>query len=294
MNIFLRIVLFFLLLGMKISVFAQIHQVQILTYNIKMLPRILLREHHHPIKRARILPDLLLKDSIDVIVFQEAFDGKANRILRKKLKKAFPYQIGPANNQFFSFKTSSGVMIMSRFPMKKLGEVDFRTCEDADCMARKGGLLCEVALPTQQKIQVLGTHAEAGGSFEMKVGQFQQLNELLAKFYSPHIPQFSCGDFNVNKENLPLYDTLTHILGVKDGQPKGDLQYTSDHKLNNMAVYEPEHRRLIDYVFFKGEKILPIFEERRVMRYESHWHSRYSDLSDHFAVKLKIQFQQKQ
>lgn len=277
-------------LGIKTNLFAQATEVHILTYNIKMLPRILWREHHHPIKRAKIIPDLLLKDSLDVIVFQEAFDRKANHILQKKLKKAFPYQVGPANNQVFSFKTSSGVMMMSRFPMKKLGEVDFTTCEGADCMARKGGLLCEVELPNAQKIHVLGTHAEAGGSFEMKVSQFHQLKELLAKFYSPDIPQFPCGDFNVNKENVPLYDTLTRILGVKDGQPVGDLQYTSDHALNNMAVYELNHRRLIDYVFFRGARILPIWEERRVMRYEYPWDAKHTDLSDHFAVKLKMKF----
>jgi len=288
-----QLFLLFLLLGIKMSLLAQIHEIQILTYNIKMLPRILWKEHHHPIIRAKILPDLLLQDTLDVIVFQEAFDKKANRILRKKLKKRFPYQIGPANNQPFSFKTSSGVMIMSRFPMKKLGEVDFSTCEGADCMARKGGLLCEVELPNQQKIQVLGTHAEAGGSFELKVSQFHQLNQLLSSFYSPDIPQFPCGDFNVNKENKPLYDTLTHILGAKDGQPIGELQYTSDHALNNMAVYELNHRRLIDYVFFKGENILPIFEERKVMRYQFPWNKNQTDLSDHFAVKLKMRFHRK-
>ncbi len=45
--------------------------VSILTWNIKMLPRGATFLHHHPIIRARIIPDVLIKEGADVVVFQE-------------------------------------------------------------------------------------------------------------------------------------------------------------------------------------------------------------------------------
>src|SRR5579864_2829265 len=72
---------------------------RILSYNIKMLPRFIKRTHHFPITRARIIPEFLAEENPDIIVFQEAFDPKADRILRTSLKQVYPYMIGPVNKK---------------------------------------------------------------------------------------------------------------------------------------------------------------------------------------------------
>jgi len=67
---------------------------RILSYNIKMLPRVLKRPHHYPIKRAPLIPKYIIEENPDIVVFQEAFDGKADRILKRKLKANYPYMLG--------------------------------------------------------------------------------------------------------------------------------------------------------------------------------------------------------
>jgi hypothetical protein len=62
-----------------------------------MLPRLLLPVRQGPIKRARLLPEHLIKDDLDVIVFQELFDVRSRRIIRRKMHKVYPDHLGPAN-----------------------------------------------------------------------------------------------------------------------------------------------------------------------------------------------------
>lgn len=259
----------------------------ILSYNIKMLPRILVKRTVRPGKRARLICEKLINDTLDVVVFQEAFDPSIRALIKQKLKKHFPYSVRPGNKKP-GFKFCSGVWMFSKYPIKMVDEVCFTTCDGADCMVHKGGQLCEVTLPDSSKVQIMGTHCEAGGSFEMKVGQFYQLRDLMDKHYSPNIPQIACGDFNAAKSNVVLYDTLMKILAAQDGPISGEQQYSSDHKLNDLDTYEPNRRNLIDHFFYRSKLRQPAYIERRVVRYQQPYTKKHSDLSDHFAIKLKL------
>lgn len=259
----------------------------ILSYNIKMLPRILVKRTVRPGKRARFICEKIKADTLDVVVFQEAFDPTIRALIKRKLKHDFAYSVRPGNKKA-GFKFCSGVWMFSKYPIKMLDEVCFRTCDGADCMVHKGGQLCEVTLPDNSKVQVMGTHCEAGGSFDMKVGQFYQLREMMDKHYHADIPQIACGDFNAAKSNEVLYDTLLKILAVQDGPISGDQQYSSDHLLNDMDTYNPNKRNLIDHFFYRAKNKQPVHQERRVVRYQHPYTKKHSDLSDHFAVKLKL------
>jgi hypothetical protein len=141
------------------------NELRIVTYNVKMLPRILVHLKHHPVKRAKLIPKKIIADSVHIVCFQEAFDGKSIRELKRLLKPSFPYIVGPANKRP-GFKLSSGVIIFSKLPLTFVSQIDFIDCEKEDCAARKGALL--VAAEWQgQPFQIMGTHAEAGGGSEI-------------------------------------------------------------------------------------------------------------------------------
>ncbi len=266
------------------SVAAQ-SELKILTYNIKMLPRVLTFIKHHPITRAHIIPRIVAPDSAQVIVFQEAFDHKAVRILKKGLKPYYPFWAGPANGRP-SVKANSGVMVFSKVPLKQLGEVDFVDCDREDCLARKGAILVQLQFKGRT-VQVMGTHMEAGGAFEMKQNQYEQIEGLMERFKTDSIPQFYCGDFNTHK-GTALYDTMLHTFNAEDGPITGDLQYTSDHLLNDMDSYDPKRRGVIDFVLYKGNGLQPKSVTREVKRYQFPWDKKHKDLSDHFAVMMKV------
>ncbi len=262
-------------------------QVSILTWNIKMLPRGAAFLKHHPVKRAKIIPEILMKESPDVIVFQEAYDGKSVRMMRKKLSVMYPYNQGFQNRKIITYKRAGGVLMFSKYPLKELESIKYTHLEGIDKLAAKGAMLVEVEHPVKP-FQLLGTHMEAGGSHELKITQYEEAGELLRRHQQQGVPQFACGDFNTRSIDTVLYPKLVSCLQMEDGDICTDLKCTSDHLLNDMDTYDPNKRRLIDFVFFKGNGITPVVTTRSVMRFEHPWAKKHKDLSDHFAVLLKM------
>ncbi len=264
-------------------------QISIMTYNIKMLPRGANSFiHHFPLRRARLIPDKLIAEGTDVVVFQEAFDGMADRILRKKLKAAYPYNMGFQNRKIVTYRRAGGVLIFSKYPLTEIESIKYTQCKGIDCAGHKGSMLVEVAHPAG-RFQLLGTHMQAGGGRELKESQYAEAGALLREHEQAGVPQFAAGDFNTKKADPVLYDTLVRALHAEDGDISGELKYTSDHSLNDMEEYRPDKRNVIDYVFYKGNGVKPISATRYVRRYQQQWDAKHKDLSDHFALILKVQ-----
>lgn len=261
-------------------------KLRILSYNIQMLPRWILHMDHGPVKRAKLIPEKLIADSIDVIVFQEAFDKKCMRIISKQLKPFYPYVVGPGNDRKVGMKINSGVMMFSKIPLKFLDEVDFTECEKEDCWARKGALLAEGEWEGKT-IQILGTHKEAGGSVILKTGQYLEILGMVRKHTKPGVPQLLCGDFNIRKGS-DIYIAMVATFGMEDGPITGELQYTSDHLLNDMSTYRPDDRKVIDFIFYRANGKKPVFIQREIKRYMQRWSDKHQDLSDHLAVLMTL------
>jgi endonuclease/exonuclease/phosphatase family metal-dependent hydrolase len=273
--------------GGDITKDTSVKEITILTWNIKMLPRSATFLKHHPMKRAQIIPEILMKESPDVIVFQESYDGKAVRLLRKKLMTMYPYCEGLQNRKIITYKRAGGVLVFSKYPLKEIESIRYSQLKGINKLARKGAILVEVKHPAKT-FQLLGTHMEAGGTHKLKISQYIEAGELLKRHEKPGIPQFACGDFNTGSLDTILYPKLMNALQMEDGLVCTELKCTSDHMLNDMQSYNPEKRSLIDYVFFKPNGLKPLTTTRSVMRYERQWHKNHKDLSDHFAVMLKM------
>ena len=264
------------------------NQISIMSYNVKMLPRGAVFIHHHPVIRARLIPAKLIEESPDVIVFQEAFDGKAVRILRRKLKPTYPYCMGFQNRKVVTYKRAGGVLMFSKYPMHEIESISYTQCKGIDCMGNKGAMLVEVDHPAH-KFQLLGTHMQAGGSHDLKLSQYKEAGELLKRHEQQGVPQFAAGDFNTVKGNEQLYPYLVDALKVEDGDISGDLKFTSDHLLCDMEKnHDPNKRRVIDYVFYKGNGVKPVSTIRYVKQFEQRWSDTHKSLSDHNAIVLKM------
>ena len=287
--------LLLLLLGLSLHGFCgsetnadtSAHQISIMSYNIKMLPRGAVFLHHHPVIRARLIPAKLLQESPDVIVFEEAFDGKAVHVLQKKLKAVYPYCMGQQNRRLVTYKRAGGVLIFSKYPMRELESITYSECKGVDCIGHKGAMLVEIDHPAH-KFQLLGTHMQAGGSRDLKLSQYQEAGALLKRHEQAGVPQFAAGDFNTVKANENLYPYLVDALKVEDGEISGELKYTSDHLLNDMENMDSTKRRVIDFVFYKSNGIKARTASRYAREFEQRWSAIHKDLSDHNAIILKM------
>lgn len=283
-----KIFILIILCSISYSAISQVtpsnEPIRILSYNIQFLPRWIAHLKHFPMKRVEPLAKELLKDSIDIIVFQEAFSKPCNKKLAELLSPYFPYSAGPANEK--CGKLSSGVFMMSKTPLKVLGTIDFTDCEKEDCFARKGALLVQTHVKGNT-IQVLGTHMEAGGTADLKRRQYLEIKALCDQYIQPNIAQFLCGDFNIRKTG-DLYPKLIEELELSDSEPIGELKFSSDHSINDMNPLRPNDRNLIDYIFLRNDKNAQFSVDREVKRYTANWHKTRKDLSDHFAILATI------
>ncbi len=261
-------------------------EIRILSYNIKMLPRLLLPVRQGPIKRARLIPQHLINDSIDIIVFQELFDIRSRRIVHRKLKKEYPYKIGPANRPFLPFKTNSGIVIYSKHPLKKVDRVRFREREGIDSWAHKGGLLVEATLPSGQRIQVLGTHLQAGGSWRTKLSQYIDLSSIVLTNQEPGVPQFLAGDYNTSQHDTLRYPMLLKVLDAVDDTLYSNEKYSACSTTNDLKTRGNSH--LIDFILYRANGVQPVMMKRYIRLYQERWCAEYCSLSDHNAILMRV------
>lgn len=266
------------------------NEVSILSYNIKMLPRVANSFlHHHPIKRARLIPAKLIENNADVIVFQEGFDELAMRIIRKKMKAVYPYRAGWKNKTGIIYRKAGGVLMLSKYPLKEIESITYSQSKGVDKVAHKGAMLVEVEHPVI-KFQLLGTHMQAGGGSELKISQYKEAGELLKRHSIPGIPQFASGDFNCHKDNPGLYEPMLACMECENGEICGNLKYTTDHGINDMDKPDPNKHGVIDFILYKGNGVEPRSQTRTVQRFQEQWDKSHKDLSDHFAIELKMTF----
>jgi endonuclease/exonuclease/phosphatase family metal-dependent hydrolase len=262
-------------------------ELKILSWNIYMLPYISLVNNNA--KRAKIIAEKLVDSDYKIIVFQEAFSSKCRRIISEKLKEDYPYQYGPANRNTLPLRTNSGLWIVSKIPLFKKDEIQFSNCKGFDAVARKGAVLFD-GYYNGSKFQILATHLQAENSHELRKQQcFEIKQQLLDPYYSEKIPQFICGDFNVDMDDTHNYRQMLTILDAKNGEISGNVKVTYDEINNNLAYNSNGKSRVIDYVLVRNEELIHRIE-RKVQTFFTSMKGNATYLSDHYAMEFSVKF----
>ncbi len=279
-------------------------QLKVLSWNIYLLPRLIRKIGQ--LERSKIIAEKLAGADYDVIVFQEAFDKKARTILWDIIKDTYPYAIGPVNEDVrkaFTI-TNGGVWIVSKHPLKEIGEILFDDCKGFDCGSRKGALMVEV-----QKdgitYQVIGTHLQADDSPKKEDIRNKQLLQIKNELVDPHhidgTPQLLCGDFNIHKRDVKHYNQMLVTLAatednvcspdlVDDNPAITDEVFTYDCNNNDLVDYEES--TTLDYILVKNNNFAFTTIRRKVTTFLGNWTSKKlhnrKNLSDHHAVEIVL------
>ena len=94
--------------------------IKIASWNIQMIPKIYapftkLARKKQKVRTPKII-QYLNSTNFDIIVLQEVFDKSISNKFKTDLKIKFPYCLMP-QKEGFTFKLSSGVMILSKYPV---------------------------------------------------------------------------------------------------------------------------------------------------------------------------------
>ena len=271
----------------SVPISAKLDELRILTWNIYMLP--FCSKLHRNTKRATSIAQKIAAYDNDIIVFEEAFDHQARRIIRNQLKGEYPFIYGPANDSKFSFKTNSGIWILSKIPLHQLEQIEFKNRFGIDAFARKGAVLFEGDWHGQN-FQLLGTHLQANSPDSVRSGQCHEIaDKLLKKYARPEIPQIVCGDFNIEFEDKVNYKNMLTFLDAENGNLKGDLQSSYDEIDNKLAQKENGKKSLIDYILVRNPKVIRKIE-RKVFVLKERIQDNLFDLSDHYGIEANVNF----
>ena len=261
---------------------------KILTWNIYMLPHCNIVNGNK--KRAREIADVLSVSDYDIIIFEEAFDRGARNILRRKLDTKYPFKYGPANETLFSLRTNSGLWVLSKVPLTKLKEIEYKSRYGMDAMARKGAVLFEGNWKGHN-FQLVGTHLQADSPDEVRRQQCHEIaTELLEKYARVNVPQFVCGDFNIEMDDKENYGYMLHVLNADNGIIEGDINVSYDEIDNSLAKRDMGKKRLIDYILLRNKSENAIQIKRRISVLKSNINNNLADLSDHYGVEALISF----
>jgi endonuclease/exonuclease/phosphatase family metal-dependent hydrolase len=258
---------------------------KIISWNIYMLPRHTLKTGQ--LERAHEIVDVLKEQDADIIVLEEAFDGKAREIIRDGLKFYFPYESGdPPKNTWW--RTNSGIWIISKIPFTIVKNIYFKRGKGPDWFACKGAMLIE-AKKNNFSFHVIGTHLQSdfGGkkSQEIRRAQYEQIRkELLEPYNKKTTPQFLVGDFNTIHHESLHYEQMLSMLEVKSCSLEGDCRYSYDYSTNDFITGINNQPQLIDYILYSDSEHHKIEGKMFINMFRKQWHSNHFDLSDHFAV----------
>lgn len=259
---------------------------KILSWNIYMLPKWL--TFTKKVSRAEEIAEILNKSDYDVIILQEAFMQQSRNIISRKLKYKYPYMVAPLRGRNFSFKTNSGVWILSKVKIKPLKTTRFRFCSGIpDCMANKGATLIE-GWKNGKKFHLIGTHLQAEDKFKhtrkKQLRQIQQ--ELIEPFTQKDVPMLISGDLNIEKSDTLYYKDMLQTLGAEDGNPEGGTEATW-RGMYDEAV-KSNKKSILDYILIRknGKTIQAVKRFVRVFQSKN----KSYNLSDHSAVEMDLQF----
>lgn len=264
---------------------AHAYDFKVLSWNVYMLPKPLKESLQNT--RTRIIPEQLKNTNYDLIFMQEAFTGSFRNAVRSAMKKTHPhtYYLGNRFRRITLF--GSGLMVLSKFPVKILGSTYFYTCSGADCFADKGAALMEITLPGGQKVHVMNTHMQASnfrGSIRMK--QLGQIKALLARHAQADIPQFLVGDLNIDDDE-PEFQLGLALLGMDYARPTGPITYTTGRV--NSCYKTGSKKDWVDHMWFDNYTGITA-TNMSVKNFEFERNGKVCPSSDHHAIEAEFYF----
>lgn len=264
--------------------------VKIVSWNVYMLPK--------PVKfskqkqRTPVIIKALLSTEADVIVLQEAFSRYFEKYLRFGMRFHYPAMTKLGKSGRFIQRLDSGLMILSKFPMKRLGHVHFKAGSGADKYAAKGAVLVELEIDGKT-LQIANTHLQAGRGDKkasQRRTQLAQIKGLLKKHYRPGVAQMLVGDFNIDAlRGFELPAALEEMDMTMVGLP-GPMQPSRAQNTACLGKVTSNYLSRYDYAWLTDPELQLTSIVSAVTPLTRVMFGRNCDLSDHHPVTIDFSF----
>jgi endonuclease/exonuclease/phosphatase family metal-dependent hydrolase len=179
---------------------------------------------------------------------------------------------------------------LSKIPLKKIKEIEYKNRFGIDAMARKGAVMFEGEWNGRQ-FQLVGTHLQADSPDEVRREQCNEISvSLLKQFSKENVPQIVCGDFNIEMDDALNYHYMLSALDAENGQIDGDVHTSFDEIDNLLAKKQNGKKQLIDYVLVRNSRLIKNIQ-RRISVIREYHNNLFLELSDHYAIEATLNFE---
>jgi endonuclease/exonuclease/phosphatase family metal-dependent hydrolase len=254
-----------------------------------MLPRWAVKRGQK--QRARWIIDTLLRQNVDVIVFEEVFDAGIRGRLRLALLTQYPFQVGVQNKKW-SWRQSNGVWVVSRVPIHHVKHIFFKESHGTDGLANKGAVLVE-GNKKGKKFQIVATHLQSmsePAAVKVREAQFAQIkSELLEPHAKDGVPQMLIGDLNTPKHLEQEYKKMLETVQMDDCALSDDRPFTWDTENSWNTEAGDERNSQLDYILINTQRSLAKIKRLLIYRPFQILDNKKVDLADHYGVMGEVE-----
>lgn len=224
----------------------------------------------------------------DVVLLQETFDQTTADL---PVRAAFPYAYHHLNGDLWH--QSSGLMVLSRYPIVETDFMPFPHAVIPDAFANKGVLFTRIRHPELGFVDLYNTHYQSREGEEPAEVRTQTDNPTLVRLLLKHnryYPTVLGGDFNFypdKREYRDLHRRLDLIDTYASARPvAAEGQRISHHTHPSWIAYSDKETR-IDYIFALKSALwnYRVTDTRIVFREPIRGHM----LSDHLGVSTTLE-----
>lgn len=181
-------------------------EIKVLSYNIHGLPLVTSRE------RLGRIGDILAArrargEEPDIVLLQEAYTSQSEEV---RLRAAYPHAIVGVEGQRGVLSNSSGLALLSSFPILDRHSRLFSDCAFPECFVAKGVLAATLEIPGMPfPLQVFSTHLQADTDNDrVRQRQIDDIVDFLHGLRFGDRPAIFAGDFNFK----PRHDSYTRFI----------------------------------------------------------------------------------
>lgn len=277
--------LFFFIISISLHAQDAKDSLSVLSWNIQMLPTKWAMFSDALRKKQKVRTPWIIAyakaSPYDVIVFQEVFDNRIRRKLQRGLKEIYPYMVKPLKKG--NRLTNSGVLIVSKYPVKKEGQVVYPRGIYSDKMAAKGFTLVKV-FKARKAIYLGGTHLQAGNTAvaaEQRKKEFAAMAKLIKEHKTALLPVIVVGDMNTQKRRTDRYQFMLNTLCMEDVVPLGNAPYT----ISGQNTWNNHERDIqLDYILLDKNGVDIKTEGAHLIRPVGTHKGAQVDYADHYGI----------